>query len=77
GFFPGIALRMVGVGENSGSLADMLTDVADYYEDEVERRLDRLTTMIEPMMMLAMGLLIGGIVVAMYVPIFQLAGTVS
>ena len=77
GFFPGIALRMVGVGENSGSLADMLADVADYYEDEVERRLDRLTTMVEPVMMLAMGLLIGGIVVAMYVPIFQLAGTVS
>jgi type IV pilus assembly protein PilC len=76
GFFPGIALRMIGVGESSGSLAEMLTDVSDYYEDEVERRLDRLTTMIEPVMMLFMGLLIGGIVVAMYVPIFQLAGTV-
>ncbi|PLY02577.1 MAG: type II secretion system F family protein [Desulfuromonas sp.] len=76
GFFPGIALRMIGVGESSGSLAEMLSDVADYYEDEVERRLDRLTTMIEPLMMLCMGLLIGGIVVAMYIPIFQLAGTV-
>jgi type IV pilus assembly protein PilC len=54
----------------------MLGDVADYYESEVERRLDRLTTVIEPAMMLAMGLLIGGIVVAMYIPIFQLAGTV-
>ena len=48
GFFPGIALRMIGVGENSGSLAEMLSDVSDYYEDEVERRLDRLTTLIEP-----------------------------
>ena len=76
GFFPGIALRMIGVGESSGSLSEMLSDVADYYEDEVERKLDRLTTMIEPMMMLCMGLLIGGIVVAMYIPIFQLAGTV-
>ncbi len=77
GFFPGIALRMIGVGESSGSLAEMLSDVSDYYEDEVERKLDRLTTMIEPVMMLFMGLLIGGIVVAMYIPIFQMAGTVS
>lgn len=76
GTFPVIALRMIGVGESSGSLGDMLTDVADYYEGEVERRLDRLTTLIEPLMMLIMGLLVGGIVVAMYIPIFQLAGTV-
>ena len=75
--FPIIALRMIGVGETSGALADMLGDVADYYEGEVERRLDRLTTMIEPAMMLIMGLLIGGIVIAMYIPIFQLAGTVG
>lgn len=77
GHFPVIALRMIGVGETSGSLVDMLADVSEYYEDEVERRLDRLTTMVEPLMMLTMGLLIGGIVVAMYIPIFQLAGTVQ
>jgi type IV pilus assembly protein PilC len=77
GKFPVIALRMIGVGETSGSLVDMLTDVSEYYEGEVERRLDRLTTIIEPLMMMTMGLLIGGIVVAMYIPIFQLAGTVQ
>ncbi|MCK4509635.1 MAG: type II secretion system F family protein [Desulfuromonadales bacterium] len=77
GNFPIIALRMIGVGETSGSLVDMLTDVSNYYEDEVERRLDRLTTMVEPLMMMTMGLLIGGIVVAMYIPIFQMAGTVQ
>lgn len=77
GDFPIIALRMIGVGETSGSLVDMLNDVSEYYESEVERRLDRLTTMIEPLMMLTMGLLIGGIVVAMYIPIFQMAGTVQ
>ena len=77
GNFPVIALRMIGVGETSGSLVDMLTDVSEYYEDEVERRLDRMTTMVEPLMMMTMGLLIGGIVVAMYIPIFQLAGTVQ
>ncbi len=77
GNFPVIALRMIGVGETSGSLVDMLTDVSEYYENEVERRLDRLTTMVEPLMMMTMGLLIGGIVVAMYIPIFQMAGTVQ
>jgi len=77
GSFPVIALRMIGVGETSGSLVDMLTDVSEHYEAEVERRLDRLTTIVEPLMMMTMGLLIGGIVVAMYIPIFQLAGTVQ
>lgn len=76
GFFPSLALRMIGVGETTGALAEMLGDVSDYYETEVEMRLDRLTTLIEPLMMMTMGLLIGGIVVAMYIPIFQLAGTV-
>ena len=76
GSFPVIALRMIGVGETSSSLGDMLIDVADYYETEVERRLERLATLVEPVIMLVMGLLVGGIVVAMYIPIFQLAGTV-
>ncbi|TLM66051.1 MAG: type II secretion system F family protein [Deltaproteobacteria bacterium] len=76
GTFPVLALRMISVGESSGSLGEMLTDVADYYEGEVERRLERLSTLVEPLMMLIMGLLVGGIVVAMYMPIFQLAGTV-
>ena len=77
GYFPVLAVRMISVGESSGSLADMLNEVADFYEDEVERRLERMTTLIEPIMMASMGLLIGGIVVAMYIPIFQLAGTVG
>ncbi len=77
GSFPAIALRMIGVGETGGSLVDMLDDVSEYYEGEVERRLHRLTTLVEPVMMLSMGLLIGGIVVAMYIPIFQMASTVG
>ena len=77
GFFPPLALRMVRVGETSGSLTDMLNNIADYYESEVERRLQRLTTMIEPVLMMSMGLLIAFIIVAMYVPIFQLAATVG
>ena len=75
-FFPGLALRMIGVGETSSSLSEMLVDVADYYEDEVERRLDRLSALIEPVLMLGMGLLVGAIVVAMYLPIFQMGATV-
>lgn len=77
GFYPPLALRMVCVGETSGSLRDMLNDIADYYEAEVERRLTRMTTMIEPLLMMSMGLLIAFIIVAMYVPIFQLAGAVG
>lgn len=77
GFFPGLALRMVSVGETSGSLTDMLGEVAEYYDAEVEARLTLLTTMIEPILMMTMGLLIAFIIVAMYIPIFQLAGTVG
>jgi type IV pilus assembly protein PilC len=77
GFFPVIALRMIGAGETGGALSDMLGDVSEYYESEVERRLDRLTTMIEPLMMMGMGFLIAGIVVAMYLPIFQMGATVG
>jgi type IV pilus assembly protein PilC len=77
GFFPPLALRMISVGETSGSLTTMLSDIADYYETEVEERLTRLTTMIEPILMMVMGLMIAFIIVAMYVPIFQLAGTVG
>jgi len=76
GYFPNIALRMIAVGETGGALSEMLGDVSDYYEGEVEQRLERMTSLIEPVMMATMGLLIGGIVIAMYFPIFQLAGTV-
>ena len=73
GFFPPLALRMVLAGERSGALQEMLFEVAAYYEDRVEERLGRLSSLIEPLMMMLIGLLIGGLVVAMYIPIFQLA----
>jgi type IV pilus assembly protein PilC len=76
-FFPPIALRMVSVGESTGSLTEMLGDLADFYESEVEKRLVKLTTMIEPILMMVMGLLIGLIVLAMYIPIFQMGQTVG
>lgn len=69
---PDITVRMIEVGESSGDLPQMLEDVADYYDQEVENRLTALTTMIEPVLMLAMGLIMAVIVVALYLPIFEM-----
>ncbi|MEI6208807.1 MAG: type II secretion system F family protein [Desulfuromonadales bacterium] len=74
---PSLALRMLGVGETTGSLEDMLIDISDYLEDELEERMRLLTTAIEPAIMLIMGVVIGVIIIAMYLPIFKIAGTVG
>jgi len=74
---PPLALRMLGVGETTGSLEDMLLDISDYLEDELEERMHMLTTAIEPAIMVIMGVVIGGIIVAMYLPVFKIAGTVG
>ena len=69
---PDMTVRMIEVGESSGDLPQMLEDVADFYEQEVENRLTVLTTMIEPVLMLTMGIVIAFIVVALYLPIFEM-----
>jgi type IV pilus assembly protein PilC len=69
---PDMTVRMIEVGESSGDLPQMLEDVADFYEQEVENRLAVLTTMIEPVLMLTMGVVIAVIVVALYLPIFEM-----
>lgn len=74
---PPLALRMLGVGETTGSLEDMLIDISDYLEDELEERMHLLTTAIEPAIMLIMGVVIGVIIIAMYLPVFKIAGTVG
>jgi len=74
---PPLALRMLGVGETTGALEDMLIDVSNYLEDELEERMHLLTTAIEPAIMLVMGVIIGVIIIAMYLPIFKIAGTVG
>jgi len=74
---PPLALRMLAVGENTGSLEEMLSDVSDYFEEEIERNLQVLTTAIEPAIMIAMGLVIGVIIIAMYLPIFKIANTIG
>ena len=77
GAFPKLALRMIEAGENSGALEQVLDDIADFYETEVDTKLSILTSSIEPALMVIMGLLIGFIVLAMYMPIFQMAGTIG
>lgn len=77
GAFPKLALGMIEAGESSGALEQVLDDVADFYEADVDTRLSVLTSSIEPALMIVMGLLIGFIVLAMYMPIFQMASTVG
>jgi type IV pilus assembly protein PilC len=74
--FPRMALEMIAVGEETGSLDAMLRDVAELYEGDLDQRLSQLTTWIEPVLLLIMGLVVGAIVVIMYLPVFEMAGTV-
>jgi type IV pilus assembly protein PilC len=76
GVFPNMAVQMTQIGEESGSLDSMLSKVADYYEREVDETVDALSSMLEPMIMVILGVLIGGIVVAIYMPIFKLGQVV-
>ncbi|WP_298438143.1 type II secretion system F family protein, partial [Geobacter sp.] len=74
---PPLALRMLGVGESTGSLEEMLADIAEYFEGEIDARLHLLTTAIEPFIMIFMGVVIGAIIITMYLPIFKIAGAVG
>jgi type IV pilus assembly protein PilC len=69
-------VQMVAIGEESGSLDAMLGKCADFYEAEVDNLVDGLTAMMEPLIMSVLGILIGGLMVAMYLPIFQLGNAV-
>lgn len=75
--FPSMTIQMVGIGEESGSLEDMLDKVAVYYENEVDNAIDGLTSLMEPLIMVVLGILVGGLVVAMYLPIFQMGSVVG
>lgn len=72
GIFPGMAIQMTAIGEESGTLDSMLEKVATYYENEVDNQVDTLSSLMEPFIMVVLGSLVGGLVVAMYLPIFQL-----
>ncbi len=72
GLFSNMVTQMVAIGEESGSLDDMLAKVADYYEEEVDNAVDNLTSLMEPFIMVIIGVLVGGLVIAMYLPIFKM-----
>lgn len=74
--FPHMVIQMVAIGEESGSLDHMLSKVADFYEEEVDNAVDALSSLMEPFIMVIIGTLVGGLVVAMYLPIFKMASVV-
>ncbi|MBI2412301.1 MAG: type II secretion system F family protein [Deltaproteobacteria bacterium] len=75
--FPGMVTQMISVGESTGALDTMLTKIADFYEEEVDAAVDALTSLIEPMLMAFLGVVVGGLVIALYLPIFQIAGAAA
>ncbi len=72
GLFPHMVVQMVAIGEEAGSVESMLAKVADFYEEEVDNAVDSLSSLIEPMIMAILGILVGGLIVAMYLPIFMM-----
>ncbi len=77
GVFPNMIIQMVAIGEEAGALDDMLAKSADYYEEQVDNAVDNLTALMEPMIMSVLGVLVGGLIIAMYLPIFQLGAVVG
>jgi type IV pilus assembly protein PilC len=74
--FPNMVVQMTAIGEESGALDHMLFKVAEFYEEEVNNAVDTLSTLLEPLIMVILGVLVGGMVISLYLPIFKLAGTV-
>jgi type IV pilus assembly protein PilC len=72
GLFPNMVVQMIAVGEESGSLDTMSAKVAEFYEAEVDNAVDSMASLMEPMIMAVLGVLVGGMVIAMYLPIFKL-----
>ncbi len=77
GVFPAMVCQMISVGESTGNLDAMLEKIADFYDEEVDQAVENLTTMMEPAMLVFLGVIIGGLVVAMYLPIFKMASVVG
>ncbi len=77
GVFPNMVVQMINVGESVGALDTMLAKIADFYDEEVDQAVENLTAMIEPLMMVVLGGMIGGLVIAMYLPIFSMAGAIG
>jgi type IV pilus assembly protein PilC len=76
GLFPNMVIQMVAVGEESGSLDEMSAKVADFFEADVDNAVDSMSSLLEPLIMAILGVLVGGLVVAMYLPIFKMGAVV-
>jgi type IV pilus assembly protein PilC len=76
GVFPNMVVQMIAVGEESGSLDEMAGKVAVFYEAEVDNAVDAMSSLLEPLIMVILGVIVGGLVIAMYLPIFQLGNVV-
>lgn len=77
GVFPPMVVQMIGVGEATGAMDQMLTKIADFYDDEVDVAIAGLTAMIEPLLMVFLGIVVGGFLIGMYLPIFSIAGNIT
>jgi type IV pilus assembly protein PilC len=77
GVFPPMVIQMIAVGEKTGDLSGMLSKISDFYKEEVDGAVDALTSIIEPIMILVLGVVIGGLVIAMYMPIFNMIGVIG
>jgi type IV pilus assembly protein PilC len=77
GIFPPMVIQMISVGESTGALDSMLSKIADFYEEEVDIAVANLTSLLEPLLMVFLGVVIGGVVISMYLPIFQMASAVG
>jgi type IV pilus assembly protein PilC len=77
GVFPPMVCQMISVGESTGALDAMLEKIADFYDEEVDQAVENMTALIEPVMLVFLGVTIGGLVIAMYLPIFKMAGAIS
>jgi len=77
GVFPSMVCQMIAVGESTGALDAMLEKIADFYDEEVDQAVENLTAMIEPMMIVFLGVVVGGLIVSMYLPIFKMAGAIG
>ncbi|MCP3944440.1 MAG: type II secretion system F family protein [Desulfobacteraceae bacterium] len=77
GVFPSMVCSMIAVGESTGALDTMLEKIADFYDEEVDQAVKNLTDMIEPFMLVFLGVVVGGLVIAMYLPIFSMAGAIG
>jgi type IV pilus assembly protein PilC len=77
GIFPPMVIQMISVGESTGALDSMLSKIADFYEEEVDMAVANLTSLLEPFLMIFLGVVIGGVVISMYLPIFNMASAVG